>query len=144
LNAATNLAGGFSADITKMGLDRSKTDFTHTGDLKDPAAGVAYDGYIIKIKPDIGVGLWLYSRNYFIGISTQPVVPQKFSFADDAFVPTAGRLIPHLFLASGYRFLLNDDINAIPSLMIKYIRGSSENDFQFETNLTCNTGIGYG
>ncbi len=122
-------------DITKMGLDRSKTDFTHTGDLNDPAAGVAYDGYIIKINPDIGVGLWLYSRSYFIGISTQQVVPQKFSFADDAFVPTAGRLISHLFLTSGYRFLLNDHINAIPSLMVKYIRGSSENDFQFETNL---------
>ena len=81
------------------------------------------------------MGLWLYSRDYFLGVSAQQIVPQKFSFADDALVPISGRLIPHLFLTGGYRFLLNDDINAIPSVMIKYIHGSSENDFQFETNL---------
>jgi len=40
-----------------------------------------------------------------------------------------------LFLTGGYRFLLNDDINAIPSLMLKYIQGSSENNFQVETNI---------
>jgi hypothetical protein len=34
-----------------------------------PQAGAVYDGYINKIKPDLGVGLWLYSRDYFIGFS---------------------------------------------------------------------------
>ncbi|HEV8284869.1 MAG TPA: type IX secretion system membrane protein PorP/SprF [Chitinophagaceae bacterium] len=135
LNSTTNLAGGFSAGITKIGLDKSKTDFSGTGDPNDPAAGAAYDGYLNKVKPDIGVGLWLYSRDYFIGLSAQQVVPQKLTFVDDAIAAPTGRLIPHLFLTGGYRFLLTNDINAIPSLMVKYIRGSSENDFQFETNL---------
>ena len=40
-----------------------------------------------------------------------------------------------MFLTGGYRFLLNDDINAIPSVMLKYIQGSSENNFQVETNI---------
>ncbi len=135
LNATTNLAGGFSAGISKISLDKSKTDFSGTGDPSDPAAGAASDGYLNTIKPDIGVGLWLYSRNYFVGLSAQQVVPQKFTFVDDALATTTGRLIPHLFLTGGYRLLLNDDINAIPSVMIKYVRGSSENDFQVETNL---------
>jgi type IX secretion system PorP/SprF family membrane protein len=135
LNATTNLAGGFSAGISKISLDKSKTDFTGTGDPSDPAAGAASDGSIYKIRPDIGVGLWLYSRDYFIGLSAQQVVPQKLTFADDAVSNTTGKLIPHTFLTGGYRFLLTDDINAIPSIMVKYIRGSSENDFQFETNI---------
>ena len=31
--------------------------------------------------------------------------------------------------------MFNDDINAIPSMMLKYIQGSSENNFQVETNI---------
>jgi type IX secretion system PorP/SprF family membrane protein len=135
LNATTNLAGGFSAGISKISLDKSKTDFSGMGDPADPAAGALPDGYLNKIKPDIGVGLWLYSRDYFLGLSAQQVIPQKLTFEDDALATTTGRLIPHIFLTGGYRFLLTDDINAIPSVMIKYIRGSSENDFQVETNL---------
>ena len=135
LNPTTNLAGGFSAGISKISLDKSKTDFSGTGDPNDPAAGSASSGYLSKVKPDIGAGLWLYSRDYFVGLSAQQVVPQKLTFVDDAVANPTGRLIPHLFLTGGYRFLLNDDINAIPSLMVKYIRGSSKNDFQFETNL---------
>jgi type IX secretion system PorP/SprF family membrane protein len=77
----------------------------------------------------------LYSRDYFVGLAAQQVVPQKLTFVDDALATSKGRLIPHVFLTGGYRFLLNEDINIIPSLMVKYVRGSSENDFQIETNL---------
>jgi type IX secretion system PorP/SprF family membrane protein len=135
LNPTTNLAGGFSAGITRIGIDRSKTDFSGDGDPNDPAAGALYNGYINKTRPDIGVGLWLYSRNYFVGFSIQQVVPQKFTFADDAITSAPGKLIPHLFLTGGYRFLPNDDINAIPSVMLKYVQGSSKNNFQVESNL---------
>ena len=135
LNANTNLAGGFSAGISRISLDKSKTDFSGAGDPSDPAAGSAYTGYLNKIKPDIGVGLWLYSRDYFVGLSAQQVVPQKYSFVGDAIVSTKSIMIPHVFLTAGYRFLLNEDINAIPSLMIKYIRGSSKSNFQPEANI---------
>ena len=46
-----------------------------------------------------------------------------------------GRLVPHLFLTGGYRFLLTEDINATPSLMVKYVNGSSKNNFQVEANI---------
>jgi type IX secretion system PorP/SprF family membrane protein len=133
LSPTTNLAAGFSAGITVVSIDRSKNDFG-AGDPSDPALAEV-NGELNRIKPDIGFGLWLYSANYFIGLSGQQIVPQRLTFADDAAVITKGRLIPHIFLTGGYRFLLNDDINAIPSLMFKYIHGSSTNDFQVETNL---------
>ena len=134
LNATTNLAGGFSAGITRIGIDKSKQDFGG-GDPSDPATGSAISGELFKIRPDIAAGLWLYSRDYFVGFSMQQIVPQKLQFADDAAAVTTGKLVPHSFLTAGYRFLVNDDINAIPSVMIKYIPGSSKSDFQFETNV---------
>lgn len=134
INPTTNLAGGFSAGITEVSIDKSKNDFGG-GDPSDPATGSAISGELNKIRPDIAAGLWLYSRDYFVGLSVQQVVPQKLEFVDDAAILEKGRLIPHTFITAGYRFLLNDDINAIPSLMFKYIQGSSTHDFQVETNL---------
>jgi len=133
LSPTTNLAAGFSAGITRVSIDRSKNDFGG-GDPSDPAVA-NINGEINKIKPDIGFGLWLYSSNYFIGLSGQQIIPQNLTFADDAAVITSGRLIPHVFLTGGYRFLMSEDVNAVPSLMVKYIRGSSNNDFQVEANL---------
>lgn len=134
LNPTTNLAAGFSAGITIVSIDKSKNDFGN-GDPSDPATGSALNGELNRIRPDIAAGLWLYSRDYFIGLSAQQIVPQKLAFVDDAAIITKGRLIPHTFLTAGYRFLLNDDINAIPSIMLKYVKGTSTHDFQVETNL---------
>ena len=135
LSPTTNLAAGFSAGITNVSLDRSKHDFTGNGDPYDPATGAAVSKEINRIRPDLGAGIWLYSRNYFIGLSAQQVIPQKLAFADDATFITKGRLVPHLFLTAGYRFLLGDDVNAIPSVMLKYVQNSSKNYFQPELNL---------
>jgi len=135
LSPTTNLAAGFSAGITRIGIDRSKQDFSGSGDPLDPATGSAISGELFKTRPDISAGLYLYSRDYFIGLSAQQVIPQKLSFVDDAAFLTKGKLVPHLFLHAGYRFLLTDDINAIPSLMIKYINASSKTDIQPEVNI---------
>lgn len=135
LSPTTNISAGFSAGITRVGIDRSIQDFSGSGDPVDPATGSSISGEINKIRPDISAGLYLYSRDYFIGLSAQQVVPEKLSFVDDAAVLTKGKLIPHVFLTAGYRFLLTEDINAIPSMMIKYIDGSSVNNFQPEINL---------
>jgi type IX secretion system PorP/SprF family membrane protein len=135
LNPTTNLSAGFAAGISKVSIDRTKHDFDGNGDPIDPATGSAVSGELFKIRPDLSAGLYLYSRDYFIGLAAQQVIPQKLQFADDASFSTKGKLIPHIFLNAGYRFLLTDDINAIPSLMVKYINGSSKNNVQPEANL---------
>jgi type IX secretion system PorP/SprF family membrane protein len=135
LTPTTNLAAGFSAGITNISLDRSKHDFNGNGDPFDPATGTSLSSELNRIRPDLGVGLWLYSRNYFAGIAAQQIIPQKISFADDAAYLSKGRLIPHIFLTAGYRLLVNDDVNMIPSIMIKYIQGSSKTNFQPEANI---------
>lgn len=135
LNSTTNLSAGFAAGISKISIDRSKHDFNGNGDPVDPAVNSAINGELFKYRPDLSAGLYLYSRDYFIGLSAQQVIPQRIAFSDDATYSKDAKLIPHLFLNAGYRFLLTDDINAIPSLMVKYINGSSKNSFQPEANV---------
>lgn len=134
LSPRTNLAAGFSAGISMVGLNADGKAFFGTANPSDPALGSAAS-QINKIKPDLGFGLWLYSASYFVGISGQQIIPQKLEFVDDATFKQKGRLIPHVFFTAGYRFLLNEDINAIPSVMVKYINGAFRNDYQVEGNL---------
>lgn len=120
----TNLAAGFSAGINRIG--RNTTKDNRTG---DPAQGNGSDLY--RIKPDLNFGLWLYSADYFVGVSGQQIIPQKVVFQDD----TLGiKLIPHLFATAGYRFLVSEDVNAIPSVMMKYVSGSPTTP-QFDFNV---------
>jgi type IX secretion system PorP/SprF family membrane protein len=135
LNPTTNLSGGFSAGISKISIDRTKHDWAD-GDPTDVAAGSALTSELSKMKAHVSVGLWLYSRDYFMGFSVQQLAPQTLQFVDDnTAAVTKGKLVPHLFFTAGYRFLLSDDVNAIPSVMLKYINGGSRKGFQPEANV---------
>ncbi|TBR19147.1 MAG: type IX secretion system membrane protein PorP/SprF [Chitinophagaceae bacterium] len=134
LSGRTNLSAGFSGGITMVSIDKTKQDFTGTGSSNDPAT-YSVSNELNKIKPEIGAGVWLYSANYFLGISAQQIIPHKLMFVDDAAIIQKGAFVPHLFLTGGYRFLLSNDINALPSFMLKYVKGTSTNDFQPEGNL---------
>ena len=117
LSPTTNLSAGISAGITNMSLDASKLNFGNT--TVDPA--VASSGLINRIKPDISAGLWLYSRDYFIGLAAQQIIPQNIAFSDNTVSLTKGKLVPHLFLSAGYRIPLSEDFTLLPSALIRYI-----------------------
>lgn len=127
ISPRTNLAAGFGAGISRISRAGYKSTYAN-GDPYDAAQGTSE---INRIRPDLSAGLWLYSADYFIGLSAQQIIPQKLAFADDANY-NQGRLIPHLFLSTGYRFLLNDDINMTPSIVLKYI---TPLDPQFDVNV---------
>ncbi len=117
LSARTNVAMGFSGGFSKIGYDGSKALPSNPA---DPALGTGSNS-LFKISPDLNAGIWLYSANYFVGVSAQQVIPQKVDFVGNN---TGIRLLPHLFSTAGVRFLLNEDVNAIPSVMVKYVSGA--------------------
>ncbi|HEX6332939.1 MAG TPA: type IX secretion system membrane protein PorP/SprF, partial [Flavisolibacter sp.] len=127
LSPRTNLSAGFAGGISRIGYDRSKAT---PADPNDPAI-LNGSTVISRIRPDLTAGVWLYSGEYFAGISAQQVIPQKVAFGED--VPGFS-LVPHLFATAGYRFLLNDDINALPSVMVKYIPSTPATP-QFDVNV---------
>jgi type IX secretion system PorP/SprF family membrane protein len=115
--AQTTLSFGVSAGMTNLTLNTSKLNFGNT--VIDPAVGAS--GLINTIKPDISAGLWLYSNDYFVGLSAQQIVPQNVAFSDNKVYLTQGKLVPHIFLSAGYRFQVSEDLSLLPSALIRYI-----------------------
>ncbi len=111
-----NLALGVGAGISKISLNTS--DLTLENPI-DPA--IANSGINARLKPDINIGVWLYSAAFFFGASVQQLLPQTLSFSNYSSYNT-GKTVPHAFITTGYRFWLNDDITVIPSVMVKYVK----------------------
>ena len=128
LSPRTNMAAGFSGGISKISYDRSKATPV---DPNDPALG--NNGQLYKLRPDLNAGIWIYSADYFLGMAAQQLLPQQVSFADNS---EGFALVTHLFTTAGYRYSLNDDVNFLPSLMVKYIPSSAVPP-QFDVNLKC-------
>jgi type IX secretion system PorP/SprF family membrane protein len=118
ISERTSIAGGISAGLQNMTLNAGKLEFGSQYSV-DPA--VAGSGYLNRLTPDINAGVWLYSSDYFVGLSAQQIVPSKLKFSEDTVRLTGGRLIPHMFLTAGYRVFVNDDISFLPSTLIKYV-----------------------
>jgi len=118
LGVRTTLSAGINAGISSVNLDRSKINWASL-DPNDPAVGYA-NGELKKLKPEIGAGLWLYSADYFVGLSALNIVPGKVKFQNNN--EHASYYEPNYFLTAGYRILLNDDLNLIPSVMLQYWR----------------------
>jgi type IX secretion system PorP/SprF family membrane protein len=116
ISPKTSLAIGISAGVKNTTLNAGKLSF----DVPvDPA--VAGSGYLNRVSPDMNAGLWLYSADYFAGLSFQNIIPSKLKFSDNAVKLEGGRQIPHTFLTAGYRFFVNEDITFLPSTLVKYV-----------------------
>ncbi|HUR11894.1 MAG TPA: type IX secretion system membrane protein PorP/SprF [Flavitalea sp.] len=130
ISARTTIAAGFGAGISNLSLNASKLDFGPFAPV-DPA--VSNSNEINNIKPEFNAGIYIYSADFFGGLSAQQIIPQRVEFAGDSVKRTEdGRYIPHLFLTAGYRFLLGEDFNLVPSAMIKY---SKPSPMQLDFNL---------
>jgi type IX secretion system PorP/SprF family membrane protein len=117
-----SLSTGFSLGFQNMRLDATKLDFG-TQYPADPA--VAGGGYLNKVKPDLTAGVFLYGARFFLGLAAQQIIPEKIGFGNPKVTGDTilidGKLIPHLFLQGGYRVLLNEDLNFMPSVTVKYV-----------------------
>lgn len=116
LGVKTTLSAGFLGGLTSVNLNRNEIVWADL-DPNDPAVGYA-NGELKKLKPELGAGLWLYSANYFAGLSVLNVIPGKVSFANKN--DRATYYEPNYFLTAGYRAWINDDLYLMPSAMLQY------------------------
>lgn len=117
LSSRTSLSLGFAAGINNTSLNTDPLEFPEVS--VDPA--VYSGGLIDNFRPDMAAGLYLYSADYFIGLSSLQVVPQTIKFADGVVGTIKGKQVPHFFLTAGYRLGAGDDWNLIPSVLLKYV-----------------------
>ncbi|MBE9600041.1 type IX secretion system membrane protein PorP/SprF [Pedobacter sp. MC2016-24] len=115
LAGALNLSLGVSAGMSRVGLDVDALTFEDTFQI-DPAVKDIRS----QLKPDLGIGFWLYGARFFAGASMQQVIPQKLSFTSDANY-NLGKEVPHFFITAGYKLFLDDEINLVPSIMVKKV-----------------------
>lgn len=115
LTGTLNLSLGVAAGVSRVGLDVNALTFEDALQL-DPAVKDIKN----QLKPDLGIGLWLYGARFFAGASMQQVIPQKLSFTTNASY-NLGKEVPHFFITAGYKLFLDDEINMVPSIMIKKV-----------------------
>ncbi|HTH30443.1 MAG TPA: PorP/SprF family type IX secretion system membrane protein, partial [Lacibacter sp.] len=106
---------GFAAGISGVNVDASKIQLANP---VDPAIG-GFTSELRKIKPELNAGVWLYSDRFFAGASVQQIIPQKINLVDDNLYKST--LVPHVFVTTGYRVLAGEDVNVMPSVMLRYI-----------------------
>lgn len=132
ISPQTSIAAGFEVGIRNISLNASALVFDPDNPVSiDPAIGNS--GEIKSVKPDFGAGIWVYSADYFIGVSAQQIIPQTIYFSENTVKPLGSRLVPHLFGSAGYRFQLTEDISALPSVMVKFVEPTPvQFDFNFK------------
>jgi len=118
VSAKSTLSAGLMAGISSVSLDAAKVEW---GSLRADDPAIGYNtGEIAKIKPEIGLGLWLYGADYYIGASVLNIIPAKARFVKDE--KYGSDFVPQLFTTAGYRFFLNDDVTLLPSVMIQFVK----------------------
>ena len=109
-----NLAVGVMAGVSHISLNTSELTLETA---LDPAIA---NGNNSQWKPDLGVGIWLYSSTYYVGASVQQILPQNLYFSTNT-AYNKSKTIPQLFLTSGVKLFLTDDVTLLPSFLIKVI-----------------------
>ncbi|RZK45179.1 MAG: type IX secretion system membrane protein PorP/SprF [Pedobacter sp.] len=109
-----NMSTGIAAGISRITLDMDQLN------LQDPNDPALKNTIVGQTKPDLSIGVWVYGASFFAGASMQQVIPQKLSFTTDPNY-TTGKEKSHYFITGGYRFFVQEDIAAVPSVMLKYV-----------------------
>ncbi|WP_183559848.1 type IX secretion system membrane protein PorP/SprF [Mucilaginibacter sp. SP1R1] len=115
LSSTLNLAVGVAAGVSHNVLNQSQIT------LADPLDPVFYNIDNNQWKPDLGVGLWAYAANYFVGVSVQQILPQNM-FITSNNSAYQNKTVPHYFLTGGFKVFLSDDVTLLPSVLFKYIK----------------------
>ncbi|HTD97704.1 MAG TPA: type IX secretion system membrane protein PorP/SprF [Mucilaginibacter sp.] len=115
LSSTLNLAVGVAAGFNHISLNISQIT------LENPLDPVIANGNNSQWKPDLGIGLWAYSSNYYFGVSAQQLLPQSLYFSTNNSV-SAAKTVPQFFVTGGYKVFLNDDLTLLPTALIKFIK----------------------
>lgn len=115
----TTLSAGFLAGINAVSIDAAKITLATPGSYDPALANI--NSNVSKLKPEFGAGLWLYSVDYFAGLSVLNIVPGRMKFGIDS-VLYGSSFVPHIVSTAGYKLMLTEDISLLPSVMVQYIQ----------------------
>lgn len=110
------MALGVSAGITQYTLNTSALTFTSTGET-DPAIG---RNRPTQDLPDLSLGIWLYSSQFYLGGSLDQIIPSQLNFGSGNANPNES-LRMHGFITGGIRLPITEELNLVPSVLVKFV-----------------------
>ena len=124
LSAGLNLSVGVQAGVSHISLNTSQIT------LETPLDPAITNGNNSQWKPDLGVGVWMYASDYYVGASAQQILPQNLYFStNNAY--NQSKTVPQYFITGGVKVFLTDDVTFLPSFLVKVINPTP---FTFDLN----------
>ena len=110
------MALGVSAGMQQFAVDGQQLRFFDPTTRAASAASQVFDG---------SVGLWVYSSNFYVGVSGAQLLGNKLNFSYGPNLLDAGApgnyLKRHYFATAGVRLPLSDDWSLVPSVLVKAV-----------------------
>ena len=126
INSNIRISGGLSLGFIQYKVDGTQfnMDIYNELNISDPLINGSVNSVFV---PDASAGIYVYSTYFFAGISTHQLLGNKLNLFPDSPTSEKGlnRLRQHYYLAGGYNFILNRDIQLRPSILIREMFPSS-------------------
>lgn len=114
LSEKVKLSLGISLGMNQWLLDGHKIVTNDPGDLY-------FSNGLIKTNSfDMKAGFWLYGERWWVGFSAPQIIQNKMYFFDEQ-SSSLSIMEDHYFFNGGYKFLLHEDWELEPSVMLKYV-----------------------
>ena len=114
LKEDTRIALGLSGGIQSLDTDWSRGSFNN---LLDPV----FQENVSFFKPTLGVGSYLYSDDWYLGLSVPNLLRTQYF---DEVQSTVATKRSQIYLMAGYVFYLSSDLKFKPATLTKIISGS--------------------
>ncbi|MCC9138418.1 type IX secretion system membrane protein PorP/SprF [Pontibacter silvestris] len=112
LTQRATLSGGVSAGFTQLAVN-------HSFFLQTPNDPLLFGDTGNLLRTNLGLGLWLYGQDYYIGISGTQLLGGGIKKPDAAQQGPRALLQPHYYFTGGYRLQVSPGLTLTPSVMAK-------------------------
>jgi type IX secretion system PorP/SprF family membrane protein len=106
----------------KAGLSFYSTNFNGF-EYSDPVADPTFSENYNRTFPNIGLGTYYFSDNYYVGFSIPNLLQSKYIKESDGIASEASDKL-HMFLTGGYVFDLNKNLKLKPAFMAVGVMGA--------------------
>lgn len=109
----------------KAGFTSFKTNFNgFKFESGDSSTDMAFSENVNNIFPNIGVGAYYFTNNYYLGLSAPNLFSSK-HIEERSGINAFGSEEIHVFFTGGYVFNLSDSFKLKPAFMTKIVKGSA-------------------
>lgn len=111
INSDIRISGGLSFGLMQFKLDGAQLTIKDQNDLA--IQPIVYNSYV----PDATIGFYAYADEWYAGFSVSQLLNNKLKFFEDN--NGINKLKSHFYLTGGYKYEINRDFVAEPSVIVK-------------------------